>query len=50
MLAALIVALFTSSGEIDISVDRAHAPRTAANFLAYVRRGAFDGGTFFVPS
>ncbi len=47
MLAALIVALFTSSGEIDISVDRAHAPRTAANFLAYVRRGAFDGGTFF---
>ena len=47
MLAALIVALFTTSGEIDISVDRAHAPKTAANFLAYVRRGAFDGGTFF---
>jgi peptidyl-prolyl cis-trans isomerase A (cyclophilin A) len=47
MLAALIVALFTSSGEIDISVDRAHAPKTAANFLNYVRHGAFDGGTFF---
>jgi peptidyl-prolyl cis-trans isomerase A (cyclophilin A) len=47
MLAALIVALFTSSGEIDISVDRVHAPKTAANFLTYVRRGAFDGGTFF---
>lgn len=47
MLAALIVALFTTSGEIDISVDRTHAPRTAANFLSYVRRGAFDGGTFF---
>ena len=47
MLAALIVALFTSSGEIDISVDRVHAPKTAANFLNYVRHGAFDGGTFF---
>jgi peptidyl-prolyl cis-trans isomerase A (cyclophilin A) len=47
MLAALIVALLTTSGEIDISVDRVHAPRTAANFLRYVRRGAFDGGTFF---
>jgi len=47
MLAALIVALFTSSGEIDISVDRTHAPQTSANFLSYVRRGAFTGGTFF---
>lgn len=47
MLAALIVALFTTSGEIDISVDRVHAPKTAANFLTYVQRGAFDGGTFF---
>lgn len=47
MLAALIVALFTTSGEIDISVDRTHAPKTSANFLGYVRRGAFTGGTFF---
>jgi peptidyl-prolyl cis-trans isomerase A (cyclophilin A) len=47
MLAALIVALFTSSGEIDINVDRLHAPKTSANFLAYVRRGTFTGGTFF---
>ncbi len=47
MLAALIVALFTSAGEIDLNVDRAHAPKTAANFLTYVRRGAFDGGAFF---
>ena len=45
--AALIVALFTSAGEIDIRVDAAHAPKTSANFLAYVRRGAFDGGSFF---
>ena len=47
MLLALIVALFTSSGEIDVNVDQVHAPKTSANFLAYVRRGAFDGGTFF---
>jgi peptidyl-prolyl cis-trans isomerase A (cyclophilin A) len=47
MLAALIVALFTSVGEIDINVDRVHAPKTSANFLAYVRRGAFDHGVFF---
>lgn len=47
MLAALIVALFTSAGEIDINVDRVHAPKTSANFLAYVRRGAFDHGVFF---
>ena len=44
---AAIVALFTSLGEIDINVDAVHAPKTAANFLAYVRRGAFDHGTFF---
>jgi peptidyl-prolyl cis-trans isomerase A (cyclophilin A) len=47
MLAALIVALFTSAGEIDISVDRVRAPKTSANFLAYVRRGAFEHGVFF---
>lgn len=46
-LSAVIVALFTSAGEIDINVDTVHAPKTAANFLAYVRRGAFDGGDFF---
>ena len=47
MLTAVIVALFTSAGEIDINVDRMHAPETAANFLTYVRRGAFNGGSFF---
>jgi peptidyl-prolyl cis-trans isomerase A (cyclophilin A) len=47
MLAALIVALFTSAGEIDINVDRVHAPQTSQNFLAYVRRGAFSHGVFF---
>jgi peptidyl-prolyl cis-trans isomerase A (cyclophilin A) len=46
-LSAAIVALLTSAGEIDIRVDAVHAPKTAANFLAYVRHGAFDGGSFF---
>jgi peptidyl-prolyl cis-trans isomerase A (cyclophilin A) len=47
VLTAAVVALFTSAGEIDITVDGVHAPRTAANFLGYVRRGAFTGGAFF---
>jgi peptidyl-prolyl cis-trans isomerase A (cyclophilin A) len=47
MIMALIVAFFTSAGEIDIAVDQAHAPKTAANFLGYVRRGAFTHGAFF---
>jgi peptidyl-prolyl cis-trans isomerase A (cyclophilin A) len=47
LLSAAIVALLTSAGEIDIRVDAVRAPKTAANFLAYVRRGAFDGGSFF---
>ena len=47
LLSAAIVALLTSAGEIDIRVDAAHAPKSAANFLAYVRHGAYDGGSFF---
>jgi peptidyl-prolyl cis-trans isomerase A (cyclophilin A) len=44
---AVIVAIATSAGEIDVRVDTKHAPKTSANFLSYVRRGFFDGGTFF---
>jgi peptidyl-prolyl cis-trans isomerase A (cyclophilin A) len=47
VLATVLVVLLTSRGEIDIAVDQAHAPKTAANFLAYVRSCAFDGGSFF---
>ncbi len=47
VLAAVLVALYTSAGEIDVRVDTVHAPRSAANFLSYVRRGFFDGGSFF---
>jgi peptidyl-prolyl cis-trans isomerase A (cyclophilin A) len=47
LLAAIVVAIATTAGEIDVRVDSTHAPKTAANFLSYVRRGFFDGGTFF---
>jgi len=41
------VAIFTSAGEIDVSLDATHAPQTVANFIHYVRGGYFTGGTFF---
>ena len=40
------VILETEAGEIEIEVDRARAPITAANFLKYVDAGLFDGGIF----
>jgi peptidyl-prolyl cis-trans isomerase A (cyclophilin A) len=46
-LAAVMVAIVTTAGEIDVRVDTEHAPKSAANFLSYVKRGFFDGGTFF---
>ena len=46
-LTAAIVALFTSAGEIDVRPDPVRAPKTTANFLAYVRRGAYTNGSFF---
>jgi peptidyl-prolyl cis-trans isomerase A (cyclophilin A) len=36
----------TELGEIEIAVDAAAAPVTAANFLRYVDAGHYDGGTF----
>jgi peptidyl-prolyl cis-trans isomerase A (cyclophilin A) len=36
----------TSLGRVDIAVDTAHAPSTAANFLRYVDGGLYDGGRF----
>ncbi len=45
--AAVVVAIVTTAGEIDVRVDTKHAPKTSANFLSYVKRGFFDGGTFF---
>ena len=33
----------TSLGEIDVALDRAHAPATVDNFIRYAREGHFDG-------
>src|ERR1043166_1671262 len=33
----------TSLGTITIALDRAHAPATVANFIAYAREGHFNG-------
>jgi peptidyl-prolyl cis-trans isomerase A (cyclophilin A) len=46
-LTAAIVALFTGAGEIDVRLDPVRAPKTTANFLANVRRGAYTNGNFF---
>ena len=40
------VRLETALGAIEIEVDAARAPVTAANFLRYVVRGDYDGGRF----
>ena len=40
-----VVVFETSKGNIEIEVDAAHAPLTAANFLKYVDGGFYDGGT-----
>ena len=41
------VALDTSAGRIVVALDKARAPITTANFLAYVDRQRFDGTTFY---
>ena len=40
-----IVVFETEKGAIEIEVDAAHAPLTAANFLKYVDGRFYDGGT-----
>jgi peptidyl-prolyl cis-trans isomerase A (cyclophilin A) len=40
------VLLDTSAGEIVIELDAQRAPKTVANFLAYVRAGHYDGTVF----
>jgi peptidyl-prolyl cis-trans isomerase A (cyclophilin A) len=40
-----VVVFETDKGTIEIEVDAAHAPLTAANFLKYVDGGFYDGGT-----
>lgn len=37
----------TSMGSFTITLDRAKAPKTVANFLAYVQSGHYDGKVFY---
>lgn len=41
------VRMETSQGSFTVSVDTKRAPKTSANFLAYVDDGRFDGTTFY---
>ena len=41
------VLLHTEAGDIELEIDTVHAPITAANFLKYVDKGFYDGGTFY---
>ena len=43
---APVVILKTSLGEIDIQLDPKTAPVSTANFLAYVKKGFYDGTIF----
>jgi peptidyl-prolyl cis-trans isomerase A (cyclophilin A) len=42
----VIVTIETTLGSIDVEIDSAHAPITAANFLNYVDAKMYDGGRF----
>ena len=41
------VRIVTSVGPIVLALDARHAPKTTANFLAYVDDGRFDGTSFY---
>jgi peptidyl-prolyl cis-trans isomerase A (cyclophilin A) len=43
----LRVRIETDAGVIVADIDSARAPRTAANFLRYVRDGRYDNGAFY---
>jgi peptidyl-prolyl cis-trans isomerase A (cyclophilin A) len=43
---SVVVVFDTDKGRIEIEVDVAHAPATAANFLRYVDGGLYNGGYF----
>jgi peptidyl-prolyl cis-trans isomerase A (cyclophilin A) len=44
--AEVLVRIETPLGNIDVALDTAHAPITAANFLKYVDAKLYDGGRF----
>jgi peptidyl-prolyl cis-trans isomerase A (cyclophilin A) len=41
------VQIVTSQGAIVVALDPDHAPKTVANYLRYVDKGFYNGGTFF---
>lgn len=41
-----MIRLHTNHGPIDIELDEARAPKTAANFLSYVKSGHYDNTLF----
>ena len=41
------VLLHTELGDIELEVDTVHAPVTAGNFLRYVDKGFYNGGSFY---
>ena len=41
-----MIRLETSMGEISLELDEENAPKTAANFLSYVKEGHYDGTIF----
>ena len=43
---AVRVLLRTDAGDVEVELDAAKAPKTAANFLRYVDGGFYDGGRF----
>jgi len=43
---AVHVRMTTSLGVINLDLDRAHAPKTVANFLSYVKAGFYNGTIF----
>jgi peptidyl-prolyl cis-trans isomerase A (cyclophilin A) len=45
--AGVRVTIVTSEGNILLSLDKQHAPKTTASFLRYVDTHFYDGGTFF---
>jgi cyclophilin family peptidyl-prolyl cis-trans isomerase len=41
------IAIVTNEGTIEVALDPVHAPFTVKNFLKYVDKKFYDGGTFF---